>query len=313
MVKLGLSIQLHAKAHRAPAGHPETSERLALAAEALEMADLPLTWVPIAAEPASIDRLKAVHNQEYLRQLRTIAATGGGYFDADTYITPKSYEAARMVSGALCSAVDLSLSGTLRKSLVIGRPPGHHAESTRAMGFCLINHIAVAAARALEDTKVKRVSVVDFDLHHGNGTQEIFYDRADVQFISTHQYPFYPGSGAATERGAGDGQDYTLNIPLPAGAGDSVLLEAFDELIFPALEDYAPDLILVSAGFDGHGSDPLGELRFTPNGFQAMARRLSRFADRVCEGRLVTFVEGGYNPEANRDSIIHYVKGLVGP
>lgn len=307
----GLAILLHEEAHHAPSGHPESSSRLALAVESLPALQLPMQWRGLPEEPATDELLTAVHLPELLVQLKTVAATGGGYVDADTYVTPRSLKAARTVAGAVCAATRQSMTMTLPRSLVIGRPPGHHAESTRAMGFCLVNHIAVAAADVFRRTPTAKVSIVDFDLHHGNGTQEIFYSRADVQYISTHQYPYYPGSGAASEIGCDAGEGYTLNIPLPAGADDRALLEAFDHQIIPALTSFAPDLILVSAGFDGHYADPLGGLRFTPSGFEAVAERLSRASDSLCEGRLVTFVEGGYNPHANRDSLEHYVKGLV--
>lgn len=311
MNDFGLAVLLHAQEHRAPSGHPESSERLELAASSLEQGEWPVTWQRLPEEPASEEQLKAVHNPEFIRQLKTIAAGGGGDIDPDTYVTPSSFEAARIVAGAMCAAVRLSLDDKLPRSMVIGRPPGHHAESTRAMGFCLINQVAIAAASAVKYLPGSRVSIIDFDLHHGNGTQEIFYDRCDVQYISTHQYPFYPGTGAAGERGIHEGEGFTLNIPLAAGSGDTALLAAFDETIIPAVEQFAPQLILASAGFDGHFADPLGDLKFTPGGFEAVATRLTGLSQHVCAGRLVTFIEGGYNPEANRDSLMSYMKGLV--
>lgn len=311
MTRTGLSTLLHSELHPAPAGHPESPRRLEQAVATLRSQP---GFVLFEAPPATREQVSRVHLESYLKQVEALARTGGGHYDSDTYISERSLEASLAVSGAVIQAVKLAFSPDgPNRSLVIGRPPGHHAESDRAMGFCILNHVAVAAQYALDQNLCDRVTIVDFDLHHGNGTQEIFYARADVQYISTHQYPFYPGTGGAGETGSHDGTGYTLNFPLTAGSDDSVLLGLMREEIIPAITGYAPGLIIVSAGFDGHHADPLGSLAFTGEGFREVGRLLRAAADAVCDGRLVSYVEGGYNPEANEESILNYVKGIDSP
>jgi acetoin utilization deacetylase AcuC-like enzyme len=243
-----------------------------------------------------------VHDEAYFE---TVAGTRGrvGYaFDPDTPASPRSFDTACLAAGGLLSLLDAVMTGTVRNGFAFVRPPGHHAERARAMGFCLFNNVAVAAAYARVRYGLKRVLVLDWDVHHGNGTQHMFEHDPGVLFVSLHQYPFYPGTGAADEVGRGEGRGFTVNLPLPAGCGDAEYLDAFQRVIEPIIDQYAPELILVSAGFDPHAEDPLGGMRVTEEGFAAMARTVVRCAERSAQGRCVAVLEGGYNLDAIRRS-----------
>jgi acetoin utilization deacetylase AcuC-like enzyme len=295
-----------------PPDHPERAERIG-AIDAAIASDPALTALPgleldlpgEAPVPGAAEAHKAALTVHDARHVDGIFAAGteseakgiGGWLDADTYIGPGSLEAAcaSLLSGR--EAARRVLKGDTRTAFSFCRPPGHHATRSRPMGFCFFNNVAAAAQDAIE-AGVARVAIVDFDVHHGNGTQDIFYDRADVLYISTHQWPLYPGTGAAGERGSGAGEGLTLNVPLPAGSGDADYAAAFDEAVLPALDRFAPALLLVSAGFDAHHADPLAGMEVTTEGFAAMARRLLDAADRLCEGRSAWLLEGGYDLDA---------------
>jgi acetoin utilization deacetylase AcuC-like enzyme len=311
MMRIGLAVIPSEHEHPAPAGHPENTKRLALTLEELRKPAWREKFVelPVREYPRSV--IEAVHDTAHLDYLASIGNEGWTHIDPDTYAGRTSFEASCRVTWSLLSAVDAAFGGGPSVSFVIGRPPGHHAERNRSMGFCLVNHVAVATQYALDALDAARVAVVDFDVHHGNGTQAIFYDRSDVLYISTHQYPFYPGTGAMMETGRDEGEGYTLNIPLPAGTGDNDILHKFEGNILPALHEFNPDLILVSAGFDGHRFDPLGGFRLTGEGYGQIARHLKSATSDLCEGRLISLMEGGYDPEGNLDSITHYLKELT--
>ena len=311
MKPIGLALILSELSHPAPYGHPENFKRLALVAAALEQPQMRSLTVSLALRKYPLDVLTCVHTPAYIDRLRSYNDKEIGYLDPDTYLGPDSFRASCDVTWALLSAVDESFGGGPRGSLVVGRPPGHHAEADRGMGFCLVNHVAVAAQYAIDKCGCRKIAVVDFDVHHGNGTQHIFYDRSDVLYISTHQYPFYPGTGSAGEQGSGNGVGYTVNFPLHAGAGDIELMSAFLTDIPTILSQYEPDLILVSAGFDGHQLDPLGGFNITGEGYRQIGVCLGRFADNFCGSRLISVTEGGYNPEANVDAITNYIRGIV--
>jgi acetoin utilization deacetylase AcuC-like enzyme len=240
-----------------------------------------------------------VHEAALLDALEELTRDGGGWIDADTEVRADSLAAARLAAGAGVAAVEAVREGAATTALVLGRPPGHHATPTRAMGFCLLNTIAIAAAHA-RAVGYGRVAIVDWDVHHGNGTQDIFYERDDVLFCSTHRYgwPFFPGTGSAEERGRGAGEGCTLNVPLRPGDGDDAILAALTKRIVPTVERFAPELILLSAGYDAHVEDPLGGLRVTDAGYRELAARTKTLADRVSEGRLIAVLEGGYGPHA---------------
>jgi acetoin utilization deacetylase AcuC-like enzyme len=292
--------------------HPERYDKLSLILPELEKPEYERITQPVKARAYEQNVLTRIHDAGYIQRLAEFSGEGLSYLDSDTYVTSTSFAASCRVTWSLLSAVDEAFGVGPKVSFIIGRPPGHHAEADRGMGFCLVNHIAVAAQYVLDNHAARRVAVVDFDIHHGNGTQHAFSERSDVFYISTHQYPFYPGSGAAGERGSGEGRGYTLNLPCPAGSGDAELLALFEGKISTALGEYRPDVILVSAGFDGHNRDPLGGFRLTGEGYGRIGSILSSLAGELCGGRLVSLLEGGYDPEGNMDSICNYLKGLAG-
>ena len=283
--------------------HVENASRLVAIDAELEQLDLLRDRPEIPFEPATDESLALVHDPRYIAGVRQFAADGGGWLDADTAVSPRSVDAAALAAGAGIAAVDAALDDRARRGFVLARPPGHHATPTRGMGFCLFNTVAVAAAHAL-DRGLDRVLIVDWDVHHGNGTQDAFYDTDRVLFASVHQWPLYPGTGAASERGSGRGEDYTINLPLAAGADDRTYEDVFDRVILPAAAAYRPQLVLISAGFDAHAHDPLGGMRLTERGFGDLARRVVRIAEEHAEGRVVAFLEGGYDPPALAASVV---------
>ena len=277
--------------HVTPAGHPERPERADVMAAVVSRwrSRGGRTTEPRAVADAALER---VHAAGYVR---SIGSTAGRRvrLAPDPYAAPESEAIARLAAGAALAAVDHALDGDAI-GLALVRPPGHHAERERAMGFCLYNNAAVAAAHAL-DRGLERVAVVDYDVHHGNGTQWIFYDDPRVLYLSTHQYPFYPGTGAADDVGRGDGAGFTVNVPLAAGAGDADLDRVFREVVVPVLDAYDPELIVLSAGYDAHADDPLGGMRVTTEGYATLTRRLRAAAEGSCRGRLAVVTEGGYD------------------
>jgi len=287
--------------HVTPAGHPERPER-AQALEAVALSFKEQGGEVLEPRSATDEDLLRVHTEEHVE---AIVATRGKatMIDEDTFTSPDSDEIARLAAGAVLTGVDRALDGPKgSRSLVLVRPPGHHAEADRAMGFCLYSNIAVGAAYA-RSRGCARVAIVDYDVHHGNGTQWIFYEDPSVLFVSSHQYPFYPGTGASSEKGRGPGLGFTLNIPLDAGARDEEIEEKYAEQVIPAVRNFRPDLLMISAGFDAHEMDPLGQLRMTTEGFGRLTRTLVALADEVCEGRVVLVTEGGYDLKALSDSL----------
>jgi acetoin utilization deacetylase AcuC-like enzyme len=279
--------------HVTPVGHPERPERAEVfnrVAEAFKASGGRV----IEPREASDDDLARVHTREHIDAM--VATRGRAtMIDEDTFTSPESETIARLAAGAVVTAVDQVLDGPPQsRALVLVRPPGHHAEADRAMGFCLYNNIAVGAAYA-RSRGCARVAIVDYDVHHGNGTQWIFYEDATVLFVSSHQFPFYPGTGAAAETGRGAGQGFTLNLPLAAGAADDEIEQQYAALVMPALRAFKPDLLMISAGFDAHELDPLGQLRMTTDGFGRLTSALFAEADALCRGRVVVVTEGGYD------------------
>ena len=291
--------------------HPENPGRFAAIRGALESSGLLVGRQLPKVEPARDEQITRVHSERHLQGLEAIVMQGGGWIDQDTVVDVHSLEIARFAAGAGIAAVDhvLAANEGQRHAFALGRPPGHHATPDRAMGFCLLNSIAISAAHAL-DSGLERVAIIDWDVHHGNGTQEAFYGRNDLFFCSIHQWPLYPGSGASNERGAGTGEGWTLNLPLPAGSDDLDYLEVFDRAVAPAVRAARPQLILVSAGYDAHKDDPLGGMAVTTNGFRVLTQRVSALADESCEGRLVFVLEGGYDLAALTGSILASIAEL---
>jgi len=293
-----------------PVQHPERPERLEAARRGVFSA-LPEERVRmLSPRDASDDELSRVHEPRYVEELSRIAGRRG-YLDADTYYSPASYAAAVRAAGGCIEMVDAALDGKAAYGVALVRPPGHHARPGTAMGFCLLNNIAVAAAHA-RARGCARVAIVDWDVHHGNGTQEMFYADPSVLYVSLHQWPLYPGTGTRGEVGEGDGVGATLNIPLSPGAGDAAYVAAVDRIVAPALADFAPDLLLVSAGFDAHERDPLAAMRLTAWGYSQMARRLVAAMPGGTAGKLGIVLEGGYDLTALRDSLGATVAALEG-
>ncbi len=291
--------------------HVENQRRLDAIDAALEQSGLLVSHPQPAFEAATFDQLARVHEPHYIDALARAAQQGGGWIDSDTYMGPRSFDVAALASGAAIAAVDGALNGTAKQGFVLARPPGHHARPSIGMGFCLFDTIAVGAAHALA-SGLQRVAIVDWDVHHGNGTQEIFWSSPDVFFTSIHQWPLYPGTGAANETGIDAGSGLTLNVPLSAGAGNERYLEVLDEIILPKLRAFAPELVLVSAGYDCHRDDPLGGMRLDEDGFAAMTGRLTDLAQASADGRIVLVLEGGYDPPALARSVVRTIETLDG-
>jgi acetoin utilization deacetylase AcuC-like enzyme len=296
--------------HQTPPGHPERPERAAVFdVIASRWRDRGVDVV--APRAATREQLARAHDDDYVRR---ISETNGrpAKLDPDTYTSPESYDIALLAAGAAIDAVERVMGGSHRAAVALVRPPGHHAERAKAMGFCLFNNVAVAAAHA-RTLGARRVAIVDYDVHHGNGTQHIFESDPAILYVSTHQYPYYPGTGAADEVGTGQGSGFTVNVPLEAGAGDGDFRTAFDEVVIPVVRQFEPDLLMISAGFDAHADDPLGGLRLTSGAFGAMTMALRTIADECCRGRVVAVTEGGYDLRALSASLDCAMSALHGP
>ncbi|MFL5250984.1 MAG: histone deacetylase [Myxococcales bacterium] len=290
-------------------GHPESPERLRAIWEDLSARPVPGT--EIAAPPAaSEEQLSRIHGPDYVREILSLRGRKLR-LDPDTAISAGSIDAAVLAAGAACEAVRRVLDGTAQGAFALVRPPGHHAEATRAMGFCLFNNVAVAAAEA-HARGLSRVLCVDWDVHHGNGTQHSFYARPDLLFMSTHQWPLYPGTGHESETGTAAGAGFTVNVPLPPGCGDADYAAAFADLLLPLADEYKPELVLVSAGFDAHRDDPLANMDVTSDGFAALCGAVKEVADKHCKDRIVLTLEGGYDLEALARSVRACVEVLAG-
>ncbi len=293
-------------------GHPENRQRLETILRVLKEHKMLDRLTPIAPQPVSPERLERCHSRPYIEQVRRVAQQGGGHLDMDTYVRPASYDAALMAAGGLVEATRAVLEGEVDNAFALVRPPGHHALRERGMGFCLFNNVAVAARYALSEKGLDRVLIVDFDVHHGNGTQDEFEADPAVMYISTHQYPHYPGTGHWRETGIGPGAGTVVNVPLGGGVGDEGFARIFAEVIGPAARRFQPDLILVSAGYDAHWDDPLAYMQLSVGGYAAIARALQDLAAELCGGRLVFTLEGGYHLTALAYSILSTFAVLLG-
>jgi acetoin utilization deacetylase AcuC-like enzyme len=268
--------------------------------------------VELKPMPAALEWIETVHSPEYIERARTFCEGGAGYLDSlDVPISRKSYEAAVLAAGGMLTAVDAIMEKKVANAFCAVRPPGHHALEDKAMGFCIFNNIAIGAKYIQKKYKLSKILIVDWDVHHGNGTQATFYNDPNVLYFSVHQYPFYPGTGNQTEKGSGDGLNYTINVPLPAGSGDDDYIRAFEEKLTPAALAFSPDFVLISAGFDAHEDDLLGAMRVTQQGFAKLTQIVKNIAEKCCAGRLISILEGGYDLEGLVASVETHIRVLM--
>jgi len=309
----GLITSEKYKDHITGPGFPESPDRLDAIIEHLKLSGL-INELNVI-EPSRKDKkyCKLVHEDEYITRVREACDFGAPIVDTgDNPISKDSYDIALLAAGGITEAVDLIFSEKANNAMALLRPPGHHAEKNMAMGFCLFNNAAIAARYAQQNYEVEKVAIIDFDVHHGNGTQHIFENDSTVMYASTHQYPFYPGTGATEENGIGDGKGATINYPLNYGAGDDIFIDIFDNSLSDKILKYNPDLIIVSAGFDAHIKDPIGGLNVTTKGFFDISNTIVKLAEEVCDGKIISSLEGGYNLKALAESVAAHLKSLQG-
>jgi acetoin utilization deacetylase AcuC-like enzyme len=311
--RIGVIEDTRFQTHRGPAGHPESPDRLVAVGRALREWEkhAPEAISRIPTRLASDDEILRVHTTTHLRNVQAAVAQAPTRLDADTFVSAESLSVARLAAG---SCVDLAIHvarGELDSGFAALRPPGHHAEGDRAMGFCLFNSVAIAARTLQQVSGIEKVLILDWDVHHGNGSQHTFEDDPSVLYMSTHQYPFYPGTGAAGETGVGRGIGATVNIPMPPGCGDLEYIGALTQLFAPIAEQFCPDFILVSCGFDAHHADPLGSMEITAAGFRTMTGIVREVAEAVCGGRVAYFLEGGYSAQGLLEGTEAVLSGML--
>ncbi len=297
--------------HKFP-GHPERPARLQSAMELLQAEQVLARLAALEPTFATEDEIEWVHSQGHRQRVQQVAARGGGHLDPDTYVNRRSYDIALLAAGGVNEAVRAVLRGDADNGFCLVRPPGHHATPDRSMGFCLFNNVAIGARVAQKEFGLERVMIVDFDVHHGNGTQQIFERDASVLYFSTHQYPYYPGTGHWRETGQREGQGTTVNVPLPAGVGDAGFEKVFREILWPVAQRFRPQLLLVSAGFDAHWNDPLAFMLLSLTGYARLARELCQIAQAVCNGRIVFVLEGGYHLDVLAHGVLNAFYALIG-
>lgn len=296
--------------HENPAGHPERPERVGVLLDRLVFP--PAGWIRIPPPAARDEDLLRVHDFAYLARLKKAAERPLCALDPDTYTSPGTWESASAAAGGSVRLVEEVVDGSVSAGIALVRPPGHHAERDRAMGFCLLNNAAIAAEWARREAALRKVAVVDFDVHHGNGTQAAFWRRGDVLYVSTHQYPFYPGTGAFAEVGEASGEGFTVNFPLSRGKDDGFYSALYRRMVVPILREYGPELIIVSAGYDADTRDPLGGMKLTPAGFAAVTEALCRTAREVADGRICFLLEGGYDLDALLEGVMATMRSIEG-
>lgn len=291
--------------------HPENANRLRSIVKILEEKGLLEKLISISPRKATIKELEYAHQVNYINKVDSLCREGRRRLDADTYISPSSFEVALLAVGGLLEAIDAVIQGKVKNALALVRPPGHHAGPAEGRGFCLFNNVAIAARYGQERYRLKKVLIIDWDVHHGNGTQDIFYEDPSVLYVSFHRSPFYPGTGGVEEKGEGPGEGYNMNFPFSSGSSGDDYLDIFHRILIPKVEEFAPEIIFISAGFDGHRDDPLGGMNLTEADF-------GRFTDLVrdmaqgCQGRIVSALEGGYDLQALPRCILAHLESLQG-
>lgn len=313
MKKVGFYFHEKYLSHDTGIGHPERPDRLRAVIEHLQKSSI---WSQLKhKQPKPVERkwIELVHPATHIQRIERRCKAGERILDeGDTRVCEESFDIALLAVGAALQGIDDLFLGETESGFCAVRPPGHHAEQNRVMGFCLFNNIAIAARYAQKKYGIAKIAIMDWDVHHGNGTQEIFYDDDSVLFISLHQYPFYPGTGAVSERGRGKGEGYTLNCPMSAGSGEKEYVEAFDAEILPKLNVFQPELVMISAGFDAHRDDPLAQINLTETSFARFTELIREVAERHANGRIVSVLEGGYNLEVLAKSVEKHLEILVG-
>ena len=292
--------------HDTGPGHPERVDRVKVVNEELKKLDKKIEWF----EPKLFDQkiIEHVHNKKYLNKISSsFPKSGIQFLDGDTIVSPGSKQAALDAVGSILLGIDQVVNKQFKNTFCSVRPPGHHAESDKAMGFCIYNNIAVGAAYLLNHYNYNKVAIIDYDVHHGNGTQEIFYNKPNVLYISTHQYPFYPGTGSSNEKG---GSNNILNVPLEAGTSSNIYFNSFEHVL-KKLKDFKPEFILLSSGFDAHTQDPLAQVNLKSKDFYEITKRIINVANNICNGKIVSILEGGYDLNALRESAYEHVKALI--
>ena len=305
-MKTSVITSLTYQNHDTGPGHPERVDRVKVVNEELKKLDKKIDWF----EPKLFDQkiIEHVHNKKYLNKISSsFPKSGIQFLDGDTIVSPGSKQAALDAVGSILLGIDQVVNKQFKNTFCSVRPPGHHAESDKAMGFCIYNNIAVGAAYLLNHYNYNKVAIIDYDVHHGNGTQEIFYNNPNVLYISTHQYPFYPGTGSSNEKG---GSNNILNVPLEAGTSSNIYFNSFEHVL-KKLKDFKPEFILLSSGFDAHTQDPLAQVNLKSKDFYEITKRIINVANNICNGKIVSILEGGYDLNALRESAYEHVKALI--
>ncbi|MDY6933365.1 MAG: histone deacetylase [Spirochaetota bacterium] len=298
--------------HDTKQGHPERSERLLAIDEKLKSSPFYKDLIQVDIIPADVKHIELIHERKYIERVKKEIESGILYLDSmDTVVSDRSYEVSLYAVGGCLNMCDYIMRGEAENGFCAVRPPGHHAENDYAAGFCIFNNIAIAAKYLQSAHNIKKIAILDWDVHHGNGTQHSFESDNSIYYISLHQYPHYPGTGTSNERGFGDGEGYTLNIPMRAGSGDKEYLEAFNKQILPELENFKPEIILISAGFDAHISDPLSSIYLSTDMYYQFTKMLKEIANKYSNKRVISFLEGGYNLDALEDSVYLMMKAFV--
>jgi acetoin utilization deacetylase AcuC-like enzyme len=291
--------------------HPENAKRLEVIIEGLNQKGLFEQLKHLPSRQAKMDEIGCCHSIDYIKMVKEFCERGGGYLDPDTYTNENSFLAATIAAGSSIDLTNAIINGELKNGFAFIRPPGHHALSNRSMGFCLFGNIAITAKTVINKSDTNKVAIVDIDVHHGNGTQALIGDDPNILFLSTHQYPYYPGTGSIKEIGTGEAEGTIINIPLQVGVGDEGFELVYDKVIIPSLERFKPDLILVSAGYDAHWDDPLANLNLSLSGYNWISWKLINIADSICSGKIIFFLEGGYNLDVLSNGVCNTIRALL--